>query len=278
MSSPRRGIFLDIDGCLISNDGNSCHEYHASLAKISELARMAHVGQFPRIFLCSGRDRNVVEFTAGMLGIVNEWAIVENGTAIFNPTIRQVIFNPAITDEARKIFAWIGRKIIPKTLKHFNSKTVMLQSYLGYMVCHCLEKVAGSQISIDAVYDFLHGRKEKGMKRKKGLLTRLAAKGVLTITRYEDRAVNLNPAGVSKGSAAQWLAERESIDLSYSLAIGDTRGDIPLFRKVGLVGCPSNAADVCAQYVRSKRGHVSLKPYSQGVVDIIEHFFPEGSY
>ncbi len=263
MNTPKRAIFIDIDGCLFSDSGNVCEKYYQSLSRISELIRVANVGRFPSMHLCSGRDRNSVELAANLLGIVNTWMVIEGGAAIFNPTTREIKWNPAVTAKTRKLFNWIGRKKIPRVLKKFKG----LQVYPGYLVCHSLERLASMSLEIDAIY-----------KDVRKTLARLIGKKLVRVNSYFNRAVNIVPAGVSKGSAVKFLAELEHIDLSYSLAIGDSEQDFSVFRRVGLVGCPANAAEECKKRVRERKGRIPLTNYAEAVKDIIETYFPEENY
>jgi HAD superfamily hydrolase (TIGR01484 family) len=263
------GVFLDIDGCLTSSDGNVCLDHYVANSAIADLVRRGHVGAGPSIRLCSGRDINSVEVIANFFGMVNSWMIVEGGVALFNPTTREIKSNPAITPEVKKLFRRIGAKIVPTILKRYKC----LQPYLGNMVSHSLELRTGSNISIETVLDFLKGPKREGeFKRKRGLLTGLIGKRKIKVVRYFNRAVDIFPPGVNKGTDAKFLMELEGWDPSWCIAVGDSELDFPLFRSVGRFGCPSNATPACLKFVRDHRMKVSNQPYTRGVYDVLDYF------
>jgi HAD superfamily hydrolase (TIGR01484 family) len=267
------GIFLDIDGCLAGGDGNVCLNYYEANAKIADLVRRAHVKAGPSIRLCSGRDKNSVELMANFFGMVNLWTIVEGGAALFNPTTRDVKMNPAITPEIQEAFRQLHEKELPIILKRYGC----LQKYLGYMICCSLEKQTRSDIDIQSIVDFLEGvkvpaTKKKPARRSPGLLTKFIRRRILKVETYFNRMVNIIPAGVSKGTAARFLAEIENWNPAWCIAIGDSESDFPLFRSVGRIGCPSNATPECIKFVKEHHGKVSLYPYTAGVIDVINWY------
>jgi hydroxymethylpyrimidine pyrophosphatase-like HAD family hydrolase len=266
--SKKAALFLDIDGCLISSDGSVCCDYYYANAKIAELIRLGNIGQAPSVRLCSNRDINSVEMMSNFFGIVNSWQIVEGGAALYNPTTHEVKLNPAITLRAKKLFRWLKAKKLPAILKRFSC----LQEYLGWMICIGMEMKPGSVVDAEAVSDFLKGKKrEKNPQRKKGLLTNLIGKKLLRVEQYGN-FIDIIPAGVSKGSGAKFLAEIDDIDLAKSVAVGDSEIDFSLFRQVRLIGCPSNATPACIEFVKSRRGKVSMHPYSKGILDVINWY------
>jgi HAD superfamily hydrolase (TIGR01484 family) len=267
------GVFLDIDGCLISRDGNVCLNYYEANSKLARLVGRGFAAMGPSIRLCSGRDKNSVELMANFFGMVNSWMIVEGGAAIFNPTTREVKMNPAITPEIQEAFRQLAEKELPVILKRY----ACLQRYLGYMICYSLEKKPNSDIDIQTIVDYLEGVKtpaiqKKPARRSPGLLTKLIRRKILKIETYFNRMINIIPAGVSKGTAGRFLMEIEGWNHSWCIAVGDSESDFPLFRSVGRIGCPSNATEACIRFVKEKHGKVSMYPYTRGVVDVINWY------
>lgn len=250
-------VFLDIDGCLLSPIGDVCRQYYDANSRIAEMVRSGQIGEGPSIRLCTGREKNVAEVLANFFGIVDTWLIVEGGVALFNPTTREVLINPAITKETKELFRRLETKNIPALL----GQSDCLQKYLGYMILQVLEKKSGSHADIFTI-----------RRTVRHALRRWIGQRKLKVNRYFNRCVSITPVGVSKGSAVEFLARIDNIDLSRSIAVGDSESDIPLFRKVGRIGCPINATPACKKFVKSRRGKVSLLPYTQGVVDIIEWY------
>jgi hydroxymethylpyrimidine pyrophosphatase-like HAD family hydrolase len=87
-------------------------------------------------------------------------------------------------------------------------------------------------------------------------------------------AIDVIPA-IGKGGALRHIRKKlGEVPYSQTLAIGDSsHTDIDMMRKARYVGCPSNADAATRRYVaRRKYGHVSSKPYAEGVLDILEYF------
>lgn len=246
-------IFLDIDGCILSECGSVNADYYNALLQLSQFAKKHN----PSIRLCSGRDRNSVEIIANLLGIVNCWQIIENGAYLFNPTTQEIKRHPAITPRIQKTFEGLQRKKIPCILKQYPS----FQLYPGELTCITLVKKRDSMLDM-----------EKASLRIRQMLSDLIRKKLLKV-KYSLHAIYIAPPKVSKGSAARFLAKLDNIDLSASLAIGDSEADISLFRQVRYIGCPYNASEPCKRFVRQRKGKVSLSNYAVGVVDLIEYFY-----
>ncbi len=262
--SKKSALFLDIDGCLTSSCGNVCLEYYQAYSKIAELIMASHVGQAPMVALCSGRDRNAVEVMANFLGIVNSWMIVEGGAALYNTTTHEVKLNPCITPVVQKLFRWLKFKKVRAILKRYNC----LQEYLGYMICHCLEKKSASLVDTETIIEEI---KQNQGRRHKWSMHKLIKKRLLKVRRLGN-FIDIIPAGVSKGSCAKFLAEIEDIDLLHSVAIGDSTADFSLFRRVGMIGCPCNATQECIEFVKRHKGKASIYPYAKGVLDVINWY------
>jgi hydroxymethylpyrimidine pyrophosphatase-like HAD family hydrolase len=200
---------------------------------------------------------------ANFFGMVNSWMIVEGGAALFNPTTREVKMNPAITPDMEKFFKWVANKKVPAILARHR----YLQRYLGYMVCQSLEKKAGSSVELEpAINDII----QRQWRRHGWSLYKWIKRRRLKVERYFNRAINIIPAGVSKGTAVKFLMGIEGWDPSWCIAVGDSESDFPLFRSVGRIGCPSNATPGCIKFVREHRGKVSIHPYTRGVLDVID--------
>lgn len=253
-------IIIDVDGCLIPTDGTVSSEYYVSLANLSELVKAANRGEFPRIGFCSGRDRNYIEAIAFVVGLPNSWSVIESGIALFNPTTKEMLFNPALTEETKSAFTEITGKRIPKILEGYPG----LFLYPGNMICVALERKHKAIITIEEAF---------GVVRNE--MTDLLEKGLVKI-HHSDIAIDISPFGIDKASGIKFLSQYTGINLARTLGIGDSNGDFPLFEQTGFVGCPTNASETCKVFVQNKRGYISPFNYASGVADIIEHFVKEG--
>jgi len=256
MNNRKPAIFLDVDGCLISDYGNVDADYYQAFFEISERVKKGNIGDGPTVRLCTARNINSVEIMCAILGIVNSFVITENGIALYNPATREIKLHPAVTEKMKGRFERIRRKIIPSILKEWPN----LYVYPGNTVYITLVRESGTTPDIETIY-------EKIRRKLSGLI----GKRAIRIFRSRD-TINIGPPRINKGSGIRFLADVDNIDLSQSLGIGDTSQDFPFFRRVGLIGCPANASNECREFVRSRKGHISHFSYAQGVANIINHF------
>ncbi|MCX6759877.1 MAG: HAD hydrolase family protein [Candidatus Nealsonbacteria bacterium] len=253
-------IFINPEGCLQPEYGNVDDNHFAALAKISNWMRKGFSGVFDGLRLCSGKDRSSVEAIADDLGIVNCWQIIAGGAYFFNPTTRDIRPHPAINRKVERNFRKILKWKVPRILRRYP----ILQYCPGEPTCIVIEKKRGTPANIEKIHTVVIERED--------LLAGWIRSGSIATT-YSYNAIYIIPPMVSTGSAVKFLADDlEEIDLSMSLAIGSSTTDIPLFRCVGRIGCPSNASSQCQEAVKSRRGKVSLQHYAAGVADIIEDF------
>ena len=187
--------------------------------------------------------------------------MIESGIALFNPSTKEMLLNPALTLEVRAAFEEIRRTRLPRLLERFPQ----LFDYPGNMVNIALERRHGVDTLIDVYYEAV--KEELEDLEQQGLL----------VVHHSRIAVDISPVGqdgmpIDKGSGVRFLAHKTGIDPSNMLGIGDSRGDFSTFETVGMVGCPSNASEECRQFVQERGGHVANLPYVSGVVEVIRHF------
>lgn len=249
-------IMVDIDGCLLPNDGEIYEDYFTGMPLFAKRVKEANEGKRSLIGFCTGRDRNYVEAVAFTSGRPNSWSIIESGIALFNPTTKQLLLNPKLAKEIREAFITIRQERLPKILNEFRQ----LFDYPGKMNNIALELRYGATISIKECYEAV----------KSGLCD-LEKEGVITI-RHSNLAVDISPAGIDKAAGIEFLAELLCINISQMGGIGDSYGDFPMLEKVGYTGCPANASEECRQLVISRGGFPSKREYASGVMDVINHF------
>lgn len=255
-----KAILIDVDGCLLSTNGDVSSEYYEGLAQISRYIKKANQEKFPIIGFCSGRDRNYIEAVSFFVGLPNSWSVVESGVILFNPATKELIFNPILTDEMRVIFKEITDERIPKILK----KYPQLFLYPGNIICVALERKHQAELTIEDAY-----------KATKEEMADLLQDGLLRIS-HSDCAVDISPVGIDKASGLQFLSQHTGINLKQALGIGDSNGDFPLFEQVGYIGCPANASKECKDFVKKRKGYISPYCYAEGVNNIIKHFVKKG--
>ncbi len=254
-------ILIDVDDCTLPTDGNVSSEFYQGLEQISKFVKRASEGEFPQLGFCTGRDRNYVEAVAFHCGRPNSLSVIESGIALFNPTTKELLINPALTPEIREAFETIRRERLPQILKKFPG----LFDYPGNMINIALERKYGVDLSIEECYAAVRHE-----------LSDLETQGLIII-RHSKIAVDISPQGIDKASGVRFLAGKTRIDPSEMLGMGDSKGDFPLLNLVRRVGCPSNASNECKDIVLNRKGYISPFNYAYGVADIINHFTRKGT-
>jgi HAD superfamily hydrolase (TIGR01484 family) len=253
-------VLIDIDDCLLPTENQETENFGGGIDKIRDYVKMAKEGEFPNIAFCTGRDRNYVEAVAFSTGRPNSWSVIESGIALFNPTTKAMPINPALTPEVKEAFERIRRERLPEILKKFPG----LFDYPGNMINIALERQYGVDLSIEECYEAI--RQE---------LSDLESQGLVTI-HHSKIAVDISPPGIDKSSGVQFLSEYTRVNLDHVLGIGDSRGDFPMLKLVGYVGCPANASEECKELIIAKEGYISPFKHACGVADVISHFLEEG--
>src|SRR3989338_3694962 len=234
-------VVTDVDDCIIPTDGMTSGRFYEGLADFACAVLHANAGAFTPIGLCTGRDRNYVEAIAFVTGLPRFWCVIESGIALFNPYTKEMLLNPALTPKVRTAFEEIRRTRVPRLLESFPQ----LFDYPGNIINIALERRHGVDTPIDVYYQAV-----------RDALQDLEQQGLLVV-HHSRIAVDISPVGqdgtpIDKGCGVRFLAHKTGIDLSCMLGIGDSRGDFPTFKAVGMVGCPSNASPECKELVRER--------------------------
>jgi len=255
-----KAILIDVDDNLLPTDGKVSSEFFKGLQRVSQYVKRANEGTFPQIGWCSGRDRNYIEAVSFFAGLPNWWSVIESGIAIFNPTTKEMLLNPALTPEIRKAFKTIRQTQLPKILKKFPE----LFEYPGNMINIALERRYGANLTIGECYAAI---KEELKDLESNNQIRIHSSKI---------AIDISPAGIDKASGVKFLSEHAKIPLVNILGIGDSEGDFPMLKLVGQVGCPSKASNKCKDLILERKGHISPFEYAEGVADVIGHFTSRG--
>lgn len=261
MNEGEGAVFLDLDGCLFSEDGGVDETYYESFGWLAGYIREANIGRRPQIKMCSGRNIPFIDATSLFIGRPHSsLVVIENGIALYDPNTKNApIYTPGVTTEIKSLFAKILKKKVPRILKKYPG----LCCLPGNLLAITLNQKIDSVVDIESVRD--------GLVRQE--LKSLVLKRLVRVINSR-HTVSIVPPHVSKGTAVEFLAKMEGINLGASLGIGDSKADIPFLEKMKFVGCPANADRACTDYVSSRGSNkkVSRFSYAAAVVDIICEF------
>jgi HAD superfamily hydrolase (TIGR01484 family) len=228
---------IDIDGCITNGKGN--------FTNTKNFSKLQHyiTDNDLSVFLCTGRSAPYVEAIAQLLHI-NQWCICENGAYLYHPMTDEIIYSPLINDNTLNAIAEF------KTLLNTAEYKSICKLELGKEICISLNPIQGS---IEDLYS--------------NLATKIDSD--LLYINHSTTAVDITPKGINKGSALQFLCEKENYQLEDIIAIGDTSGDLPFMRLSGTKACPANAR----QDVKDICDYISEFDSTESVLDILKYYF-----
>lgn len=100
--------------------------------------------------------------------------------------------------------------------------------------------------------------------------TPVGRSGQLEIAFSGNGLLDINAAGVSKGTAAQWLSQKYGFSLENTLAMGDNENDACMLGKVGYSVVPATAAPE----IRALGGFVTCSNNDNPITHAITSLFP----
>lgn len=241
-------ISLDLEGCVFESGGGRVPWPLQKILKLAQLLLRLYQETGIWFVVNSGRQAPYIEAVLQCLGIVTDFpSICENGSLLYRPLSKQFKINPAITPEKLAKFLKIREKLIKFT------EMVGATRELGKEFSLSVDPPEG--MSVEALY---HRIEELNVIEKK----------VVEIT-HSQSAVDITISGVNKESGLEFFAEETGISFKEMAAVGDSRGDWPVLKKVALPLAPVNATPEIRELVNKKGGYVSLYPTTQGVIDCI---------
>ena len=234
----KRYVFVDVDGCLTPGKGKVMN-LPAMLALRDEIAKSVY-----EVVLCTGRSASYVEAMTQMLDLPG-WAICENGGYLYHPLQERLIYHPRLTQEMLNLMDQIKRRV-----QSDGQWTRRAQIEVDKAVALTLIANDGNahQLALD-VRDWLYDSAINVIER--------------------DQCVDILPKAISKSAGvAHWAQRHSDADLSVCTAIGDSDGDLGVFRMVGRAFAPANASEA----VRETCRFVSAHENTLGVIDIFRRF------
>lgn len=241
-----RLIISDIDGCISPEESRAWDG--ALFGRFAERCREASAGAgtLAPMTLCTGRPQPYVEALMKILdirfpSICESGAVLyrlHNNLATFGPGI-----SPAMIQGLHRLRDFISTEVLPAfpgLIYQFGKEA---QISLFSEDPSCFGAVAES---LQAFADGVEGLK----------LT-------MTPSHYY---LNIDLAGVTKGSAIASLAEEFKLSRNDLAGIGDTLGDLSIRESVGFFACPSNAVPA----LKAVADYVSSRPDIEGVLDILD--------
>jgi hypothetical protein len=240
-------IVADIEGCITPPNRGAI-----SLSDILPIADYCQKAlsdkTLPLLVFCTGRQIPYLECVAQLTNAFfpNFPSVAENGAFLYDFARNEVFTNPAVTPEAKELLHEVRRET-EKILQKFDAR----KEY-GKDVCISLNPPLKMPVS-----QFFEEVRKSLAKYS----------NVINIT-HSASAVDITPVGIDKASGVKFLSEKTGIPLENMLGIGDTRGDLPMLKIVGMPTCPANASEdvqKIAKFIAQSEGAI-------GVAEILKHF------
>ncbi|NLN92047.1 MAG: HAD family phosphatase [Candidatus Hydrogenedens sp.] len=241
-----RLIISDIDGCISPEESRAWDGPLFDRFAARCRAASAGTSTLAPLTLCTGRPQPYVEALMKVLDIRFP-AICESGAVIYRLENNLSTFGPgimpAMIQSLQQLRHFISIEILPLypgLIYQFGKEA---QISLFSEDPSCFEEV---QADIQAYADTLAGLK----------LT-------MTPSHYY---LNIDLAGVTKGTAIELIAGEYDLSRDDMAGIGDTLGDLSIRESVGFFACPANAVP----QLKEVADYVSPWPDLQGMLDILD--------
>lgn len=237
-------IVCDIEGCLTPGKGKPLNL--DALAAIRQYNRESKKQkQVPPITLCTGRSLPYVE---AMMQAIEGYipAICENGAGLYDPVDGDYQLHPLITPQTKKQMTGAKSIIYEDIINNFKAKIEWGKDFV-------ISINPPPTMVIEAFFEIV----QDTLKRH----------DIDMYITHSASAIDITPKGINKFSGLQLLLDKLEISLEEVTVIGDTKGDFPVLKNIGVSAAPNNATDEVKKIV----DYVSDYENGNGVVDIIKH-------
>ncbi|RNC86038.1 MAG: HAD-IIB family hydrolase [Balneola sp.] len=241
-----RLFITDLDGCVTDPFETPDWEAYSELRRLNLKSIEDH--DIPPLTICTGRPMPYAEAQALMLRITVPF-IFESGGGMYDVKKNELIWSPSFNKDAERhvneIKAWSHEQILP----NFEGVIPEFAKHTDIGFIHKDSSV------IDKIY-----------KQATDLIT----------SNYEsfevhktDVSVNIIQSGANKGKGIAMLCDYLGIELDEVAYIGDSSGDIPGLKIVGMPFSPANAIQATKNVSEVMKGQ-STKAVVEAYQTIIE--------
>jgi Cof subfamily protein (haloacid dehalogenase superfamily) len=270
-----RLLAIDIDGTLVNSRNELTHATKSALARAGEAG--IHV------VLATGRRYSqalpLVEPLALDVPLVTaSGALVKN--PINHHTLYQSQFDPQVLHDVVALIAASGYDPIlcadtfDEGFDYYHARACvesreLTEYFEANPGCGRLCPELLTHPPLDTFGGFVMGTFEQMLALEEAMHRKLPGKlhtNVLRSPRYQGYFAEFSPAGVTKWSAVQWLAQQWNIEPSAICAVGDDVNDIPMIREAGLGVAMGNALPS----VKAAADRIAPSHDHDGLVQVVE--------
>lgn len=260
-------LFLDLDDTLLSSDLSISEENLDAIRRASEIG--------VKVIICTGRGIFSVQHIAEKLKIEwnNCYIICLNGGAVYKG------FPPVLIKE--RLFDNKSASLIYDTAKKYGvdiqiyRDDMLILDNISERVQMYIEKLKPKYILIDSIADYdgeiakvlLSGSNDILLKIEKELNPKL--KGKYNIFLSNPNYLEFTACGTTKGEAMAELSEIIGVDLSQTIAIGDSFNDMSMIQTAGLGVAVRNAVEP----LKLRADYITKSTHDENAVaEVIDRF------
>lgn len=271
-------IALDMDGTLFNNQGEISKKDRETLKRATEAG----------VAVAVATGRAYTELPIEMLYKIGvRYAITGNGSAVYKLPDQECVFSDCldsevlydILEELKKLDVYYdvyieGLVYCPKSVCH-NIRKMDMPAALH-------EHIEKTRIIVDDLTGFL---KSFGKKVEKATVNFALLEDGTYLGREETAAIldrypqvqylcggyhnwEFTKAGVTKGTGLRFLAERIGVDMSQTMACGDSENDLYMLKEAHLAVAMENATE----QIKEICNYITLSNEESGVAYAIEKF------
>lgn len=279
-------IAIDLDGTLINNQHEISRENINAIRKAQENGYVVVIG--------TGRAHFDVKRILDEVNL-SLYSVGANGATVHSPSGTSILSVPMPNEKAKKIVAWLdqenfyyelfcekglytpkgARKILFQELESLKTKVPTSEfefmemhlekqlSQSGYVFFEDFQDIDEREEKIYNIlaYSFIKEKRATGMKK-------FREENDLTFVTSSPFNLELEHHDASKGKAIVYLAKVLNMELSKSMAIGDSENDVSMFQVVTDSFAMAGASDD----VKSKAKHITASNDEDGVAKAIYQF------
>lgn len=219
----------DIDGCLaMPYEPYDLDRFQALAQHVAAAPKAGTSDQRPAVSLCSGRSYAYVEAMAQVLGLTTP-VLFESGGGMFDPVAARTRWHPDFTPEVeaqiQEIRTWMLKTLCGPETQTFLDHNKRTQAGIAS------PDTADIEAHLPAVEAFV----------------RDVNPDFHVFTTH--MSIDVLPASITKKHGLEWLGHHLGMQVSDMAYIGDTGGDVPALKAVGVSFAPSNAEEQVRQAV-----------------------------
>ena len=264
-------IFSDLDKTLLINN-------HIPDFNLESIQKARELGV--KFVISTGRDLSVVTSLLkelDTLNMENEYTVCCSGSKIYENKDNKLIYIKYLDDNIVSEIFEFGKNypdmfIIFDTLEGvyiYNEEKIDIKNDFGTYKYKKLEKLEDKKEL--KIIRIVFSCKNRVYLNK--ILNEIKNKKLFdnTVDYFltQNQFLEFNVLGVNKGEALKWLCNYLKIDISESIAIGDSFNDESMIKIAGLGACVKSADD----YIKKISKYVCEKDYFEGSVkEVIEKF------